>query len=181
GLKACMNTPPPSCGGYGVSWVSLNAATRVSRAADHTCMVVSCTPETASRLPSGLYVMLLTLVVRPVVNCPVILWVVTLHSSTGSPGRLADATASVFPSGLNARAAMPATGSCATSFCAGMLYRAMTGWPALLVLAASALPSGLNESAIVLLAAPPRSMPRAAHSPIVPSSLALASVAPSGL
>src|SRR5258708_1760523 len=173
--------PPPSGGGYCVCWVSLNAATRVSRLVDHTCTVVSLTAEVASRVPSGLNAMLLILLAKPVVTCPVIRWVATFHSSTASPGVLAGATASVFPSGLNASAARPLTGSSPASFRAGMLYSATTKWPGTAVLSASVFPSGLNARAIELLETPPRVAPRVSHSAMVPSLLALASVAPSGL
>jgi len=148
---------------------------------DHTCTVVLLTAEVASRVPSGLNATLLILLVKPVVTWPVIRRVATFHSSTASPGVLAGATASVFPSGLNASAARPLTGSSPASFRAGMLYRAMTKWPGTAVLSASVFPSGLNARAAALLATPPRVAPRVSHSAMVPSLLALASLALSGL
>jgi len=49
------------------------------------------------------------------------------------------------------------------------------------VLSASILPFGLKAREIAALATPPRVVPRVSHSVMVPSLLALASLAPSGL
>src|SRR3954454_11560679 len=179
GENASMNTPPPNCGGYCVWSMTLNVLTLVQPGTDHTCMVVSCTAEMASRVPSGLNAMLLIRVAMPVCIVAVSFRVAGSHSWTESPVPV-DATASVLPSGANASAAMPLTGITPASVRAGMRYTATPGPMAVVVLTASVVPSGENAAVSAPLAWPSIVAPWVSHSPMVPSSLALASVLPFG-
>ena len=76
---------------------------------------------------------------------------------------------------------MPPTGSTPASFRAGMLYRAMTKWPAHGGADRQRLPVRAERERVRALATPPRIAPGCPTASMVPSSLALASVAPSGL